>query len=351
MITYSEAALKEISIHYAGSKLLDEKYRLSDSALKIKDETLGKILMQYFLLPFEKLNERYHFMHPSDDLQLNEVFHFAEKIFNDPADFHEQSTQIVKHLYDVSNHPKIKSGELYVAYFTDLQLDGELLDAIGIFKSETKETYLKVFPEGHHFEMQYEEEAINIKKLDKGCLIFNTANGSGYKVAVLDQTNRNGEAVYWIDDFLKLAIINNDFNQTNTTLSIYKNFVTEKMDELFDVSKADKIDMLNRSMNYFKQNDSFEIEEFASEVIGDPKGIESFKLYKSNYENEYEMEIGDSFSISDAAVKKQARFFRSVLKLDKNFHIYIHGNNEMIEKGFDSKKNMNFYKVYFKEEK
>ena len=351
MITYIEAALQKISIHQAGNKMLDEKYRLSDQSLNITDEVLNKILMQYFLTPFEKINERYRFIHSSGDLELNEVFHFAKKIFDKPNDFHEQSQQLVKHLYNVSDHPKIKSGELYVVYFSNLQIDGEIHDAIGIFKSETKETYLKVYPEATHFEMQYEQEAINIKKLDKGCLIFNTEKENGYRVAMLDQTNKGTEAVYWIDNFLQLAIINNDFNQTNTTLSIYKNFVSEKIDEIFDVTKADKIDMLNRSMHYFKENDNFQLDEFATEVIGDPKGIESFKLYKSNYENEYEMEIGDSFSISDAAVKKQARFFRSVLKLDKNFHIYIHGNNEMIEKGFDAAKNMNYYKVYFKEEK
>ena len=40
----------------------------------------------------------------------------------------------------------------------------------------------------------------------------------------------------------------------------------------------------------------------------------------------------------------------SVLKLDKNFHIYIHGDKKLIEKGFDDGKAMSFYKVYFKEE-
>ena len=57
-----------------------------------------------------------------------------------------------------------------------------------------------------------------------------------------------------------------------------------------------------------------------------------------------------SFVISPAAVKKQARNFKSVLKLDKNFHIYIHGDKDLIEQGFDEKKNMNYYKVYYKQE-
>ncbi len=360
MITFSEAALKDLSIPRIGNKLLDEKYHLSKRSATVKDETLGQLLMQYFLGPFEKIEELYQFTHPSNDLQLNEVYHFAEYIFNQPGSLQQNSEQIAKHLYDMSNHPKIKSGELYVAYFSSLQLNGELFDAIGIFKSETKETYLKVQLEKEGFEIDYEQEAINIKKLDKGCLIFNTEKEEGYKVAVVDQTNRSGEAVYWVDEFLKLAVRNNEYTQieflqlmrdnTHNTLSVYKNFITEKLDDVFEVTRAEKIDMLNRSMSYFKANDHFDLDEFSNEVIGDPKGIESFKLYKNKYEIEYDTEIGNNFSISNAAVKKQARVYKAVLKLDKNFHIYIHGNNELIEKGFDVEKNMNFYKVYFKEE-
>ncbi|RYD70349.1 MAG: nucleoid-associated protein, partial [Sphingobacteriales bacterium] len=65
---------------------------------------------------------------------------------------------------------------------------------------------------------------------------------------------------------------------------------------------------------------------------------------------EYESPIADNFEIAESAVKKQARAYKSVLKLDKNFHIYIHGNKDMIEKGYDDDKSMNFYKVYFREE-
>jgi hypothetical protein len=41
---------------------------------------------------------------------------------------------------------------------------------------------------------------------------------------------------------------------------------------------------------------------------------------------------------------------KSVIKLDKNFHIYIHGERQMVEKGYDAEKQLNFYKLFFKEE-
>ena len=349
MISFFEASLSQLSIHKLGNKLLDENLNLSEHPVKTDDEVLDSLLMNYFLKPFEKINERYRLSHPSDDLNLNEVFHFAESIFNDQNEFHKNTQQIAKHLYDISNHPKIKSGELYVCYFTNLQVEGELFDAIGIFKSESKEPYLKIIQNVKEFEIGYEQDAINIKKLDKGCLIFNTEKEEGYKVAIVDQTN-SAEAAYWIDDFLKLKIRNDNYTQTNTVLKVYKDFVTNKIDEEFEISKTDKIDLLNRSIKYFKEKEHFDLDEFSNEVLANEQGIESFKKFKRTYEDEYDTPVGDSFLISDSAVKKQARAFKSVLKLDKNFHIYIHGNKELIEKGYDEGMKMSYYKVYFKEE-
>lgn len=350
MISFSEASLAELSIHRIGNKSEDEFYVLSEQSLLIEDEQLKNLLLQYFLGPYSKVNEIYRFFHPNEDLNLNEVYHFAESIFEKGESFHDNSQQLAKYLYEISNHPKIKSGELYVAYFENVQIEGELHDAIGIFKSENKETYLKVYPENSGFKVSYEQEAINISKLDKGCLIINTEKDQGYKIAVIDQTNRSAEAVYWKDEFLKLRIRNDNYHQTSNVLGVYKNFVTQKLDEDFEISKADKIDLLNRSIKYFKEKDSFDLDEFSTEVIANAEGIESFKNYKKSYEEEFDTAIPDSFDISDAAVKKQARDYKSVLKLDKNFHIYIHGNKELIEKGFDDDRSMNYYKVYFREE-
>jgi hypothetical protein len=350
MITFFEATLAELSIHRIGNKLQDEFYVLSENSLHINDEMLNKLLLHYFLSSFEKVNEIYRLMHPNGDLNLNEVYHFATEIFANGSSFHENSKKLATYLYEISNHPKIKSGELYIAYFENVQIEGDLHDVIGIFKSETKESYLKVYPEQNGFALSYEQEAINISKLDKGCLIFNTDAAEGFKVAVIDQTNRSAEAVYWKDEFLKLKIRNDNYNQTQNVLGVYKSFVTDKLEEDFEVSRTDKIDLLNRSIKYFKEKESFDMDEFSNEVIANKEGIESFKNYKKSYEEEFDTTIADSFDISDAAVKKQAKSFKSILKLDKNFHIYIHGNKELIEKGFDDDRSMNYYKVYFRDE-
>jgi hypothetical protein len=48
-------------------------------------------------------------------------------------------------------------------------------------------------------------------------------------------------------------------------------------------------------------------------------------------------------------VKRQARIFKSVLKLDKNFHIYIHGDRNKIEHGVDES-GRKFYKIFYEQE-
>ncbi|MFN8250868.1 MAG: nucleoid-associated protein [Ferruginibacter sp.] len=350
MIFYTEAALQQLSIHKTGNKLLDEPLTLSEQPLLVLDETLQQLLLQYFLQPFEKVNEVYRLHHAAGDIALNEVYSFATKIFADTDNFHAGSKQLATHLYNCASHPKIKSGELYIAYFTSLQIEGENHEAIGIFKSESKEPYITVEQHPQGFNLGYEPEAINIKKLDKGCLIFNTEKAEGYKVAVIDQTNRN-EAQYWIDEFLQLKIRNDNFTQTQQVLSVYKTFVTEKMDEAFDMERTDKIDLLNRSIKYFKENENFDLDNFGMEVIGNEQGFKLFKQYKEEQSQQLDTPLPDQFAIHNQAVRRQARIFKSVLKLDKNFHIYIHGNNELIEKGFDAERNMNYYKVYFREEK
>jgi hypothetical protein len=52
--------------------------------------------------------------------------------------------------------------------------------------------------------------------------------------------------------------------------------------------------------------------------------------------------------VQNLVFEKQARSFKSVIKLDKNFHIYIHGDRNLIEQGEDNKGK--YYKVYYQEE-
>ncbi len=350
MFFHQDANFLNLIIHHVGNKSQDEYFTLSEEEVDVKsDEVLADLLMQYFMKPCAKANEVYRFYHPNDTLDLNEVFYFSRQYFKAELGFLEFSKSIAKFLYEVTEHPKIKSGELYVVALDNVQLEGEEHKAIGIFKSENKEAYLKVYSEAAGLGVNYEEKAININKLDKGVVIVNVEEEEGYKVLCVDQTN-GSEAVYWKDDFLKLKTRNDNYQQTGNLLKVYKNFVNDKIDEVFDMDKADKIDLMNRSMNYFKTKETFDENEFNEEVIGNPDAISLFKDYKSNFEDEFETPFQSNFDIAAPAVKKMASSYKSVLKLDKNFHIYVHGKRELLEKGYDEDKGMNYYKLYFENE-
>ena len=60
------------------------------------------------------------------------------------------------------------------------------------------------------------------------------------------------------------------------------------------------------------------------------------------------LDIADNFTISDSAVIKQSRVLKSVIKLDKNFDIHVHGNSNLIEQGSDNKGK--YYKIYYQKE-
>lgn len=80
-----------------------------------------------------------------------------------------------------------------------------------------------------------------------------------------------------------------------------------------------------------------------------PNVIDSFRNFDESYQKYNGLELQPSFEISLQAVKKQARIFKSVLKLDRNFHVYIHGNREWIEQGIDED-GRKYYKLFYQEE-
>ena len=172
---------------------------------------------------------------------------------------------------------------------------------------------------------------------------------SGYRICIVDKANRSEEALYWKDHFLNVGPCADNYHHTKNYLNLTKTFVTEHLSETLEVSKAEKIDILNRSMDYFKNKEQFDEKEFAEEIFENKDIIHSFSNYKKDFQAELEMNIVEDFYISAPAVKKQERVFKSVLKLDKNFHIYIHGNKEMIEKGVDEN-GRKYYKIFYSEE-
>jgi len=222
--------MNALILHFVGNKNHEDGVRLSDTLSDFED------IEDYFTQMINhnfKSEELYQFYF-QPDLQLNPMYQFIGSIFKEKESFIEQSKNAGRYLYDKSIHPQIKGGELCVFYIKDCQLNGEKVDCVGIFKSENKDTILKIYDTQDGFGLK-DEIGINTTKLDKGCLIFNTDKESGYIVSVVDNTNKNADAQYWKDEFLGVQPKKNEYHQTNQFLGIAKQFVTKRLSEDFEV--------------------------------------------------------------------------------------------------------------------
>ena len=232
---------------------------------------------------------------------------------------------------------------MYVAYFKDCIFEGKTIDAIGIFKSENKDTFLKINSNAGDFSIE-SQTGVNIKKLDKGCLIFNTNKDDGYDVIVVDNTNK-GEAKYWIDDFLQVKKRNNDYTQTQNTVTLCKKFISQLPE---DIVKADKAVMMNRVAENVKKG---HVNELAEDAFVSSHLVDSFMDFMEDYKSKHDVEIEQSFNGRPEAVNRRVVNTITTIKLDNNFDINIHGNNDLIEYGYDEQKGMRYYKLYFVEER
>ena len=307
MIVISDAKLLSLATHFIGNKASGEQLSVSKELVSLDDEETKAVLIQYFLSAFQNA-EGYNFWHPSD-LALNEIKHYADLLFEVPDDILRHSISIARHLFDATDLPNIKSGELHIAYLKDITVDQYMVDAIGIYKSESKDTFLKIREEGKSFSIET-DQGVNPNKLDKACLILNINQEEGYRVMVIDKTNKGGEAQFWKDNFLKVRAAADEFHATTDYLSMYKDFVVEQIPSEFEVTRVEQIDLLNKSVSYFKKNDQFSREQFEGEVLQIPEVIDAFRKYEKQYTEDRELSFDDEFGIDGTAVKKQSRVFK-----------------------------------------
>jgi len=188
-----------------------------------------------------------------------------------------------------------------------------------------------------------------LDKMNMGVLILDTFKEDGRRICLKNTSKRDHIFETVKSRLLSLSPVANPFHYTNNYLKICNKFIKEQLPEEVSITRTEQADILNKSMSYFKSADSFSEPEFLDSIFPNEELSESFKQYKKSYVAEHELKMPNDFDISDAAVKKQQRVFKSVLKLDKNFHIYIHGDKELIHKGADPD-GRKYYKIYFQEE-
>ncbi|MFN3528342.1 MAG: nucleoid-associated protein [Bacteroidia bacterium] len=343
MIVTDAAAIDKIIYHrvFEGGEAEPE---WNDLPYLRQDAAEEEVFKKVFLKPFSQATATYEFTHPVQ-LELN-VLHNLCKRLEKGADFTDISKLMVKHLNDVSRHPAIPGADVFIISYQDIEMGNAVYSGLGIYKIERKDFFIETSEVLTGTPGLRIRQGIGGKRFDKACLILFTEDEAG---TLLVMEKPGGETEYWQRDFIGITPKNDHINHTNAVLNLTKNFVTGQYPEEFEVSRADQIDLLNRSVAFFKKNETFDKREFEQEVLQDAEVIKSFHEFNKAYSEEVNWELADQFEISAQAVKKQQRIFKSVLKLDKNFHIYIHGNRNLIEQGTDPD-GRKFYKIYFENE-
>ncbi|GIZ14774.1 nucleoid-associated protein [Capnocytophaga catalasegens] len=371
MLNLYNTHIENLSIHRVGNMQKGENLFLSQHPYSLNDEIIG-ILKEYFFKPFREKEENYFRFTHEMDLEFNPLFTIAEEVFANPNTIHTHSLRIAQHLFEQSNHPHIKSGELYVTYLTNITLDNEMVDAIGIFKSEMKHNFLQFEEDESQLDIII-QEGVNIHKLDKGCLIFNTNKDDGYKVLSID-SNRY-DTKYWTNNFLNIDALVDETFFTKKYLKFCQDFAKEVVLPAED--KQQEILFMNRAVNHFAKNDEFQETNFLNDVLGDkvfkrdyipteqeefaPQSAETidfvseFRNFKEQKGKKYNIEDVSSFPIANKAVSDARKKIKNVIDLDTNIQIRLDFINpesaeKFVEKGWDEERQMYYYLVYFNRE-
>ncbi len=349
MINLYPAHIEQLSIHRVGNKSRNESILLSENPYTLNDE-LTALLKEYFFKAFREKEENYYRFAHDTALDFHSLFEVISEIFSNPGLLHGNSKKITQHLFEQSNHPHIKSGEVYIAYITDILLDNKKVDAVGIFKSELKHDFLQ-FEENKNGLDLHIQQGVNLQKLDKGCIILNTEKETGYKILSID-SNRY-DTKYWLENFLGIDVLADENFFTKKYLKFCQDFAKDVVLPAED--KKQEVMFMNRAVNHFAKNDTFEETSFLNDVMENPEFIPEFKHYKVERGPKYSIEDVSAFPIANKAVSDARKKIKNVINLDTNIQIKMDFINpesaeKFVEKGWDEERQMYYYLVYFNKE-
>jgi len=84
----------------------------------------------------------------------------------------------------------------------------------------------------------------------------------------------------------------------------------------FELTRAEQIDLLNRSVDYFKSNEAFDKAEFEEIVFQDKDVIDSFRNFDSAYREQNELQMDDNFGIESGFMTTCHAYTNDQLILD-----------------------------------
>lgn len=328
--------------HKVGNKFFEDGVLFSENALELDDPRM-MMYLNMLLSPFAKPENAFKFYHESSCLSLNMIYYIAQEVFKGEKDVKTASHEIARHLYDTSaNNIKFRQCDVFVSLLKNVIYEGETMDAITIFKTGRLLPLLRC----DYVDSNATVNAIKgFAEFESGCIILGTEPEDGSRVLVFDNSKLKG---LWISDFLHVVEHKNDSTHTRDIIDITGRYINSGMQSTFEVTPVEKQIISSKLHAHLEACDTFDTEEFSNAVFGQPEVAEDFQRYKKQYEVERDTAIPDRFTLDATAVKRGCRGLHKKLQLDKNFHIYIHTDDDkLVEQGTDKVSGMEFIKLFY----
>jgi len=227
----------------------------------------------------------------------------------------------------------------FTAAWDSFQVDEYEGKAIGFYFSRERSNFLN---------MNGEEllvlRGLPLKKPEFSCLILPDGM-DGYQVYLSEPG-----ASAWSTKIFPFLRQTNDAFHAKEFFKMVKGFSEDVMLKERQQPREEQVSFLSDSLEYSGNNKSVNFENFKQEVLKEPAIIDAFDQYQEKYAGERQWNPPDQFAVTEQSQNQAKKFVKSIIKLDKNFHIYVHGNKERIEKGFDEDKKLHFYTLWFDSE-
>jgi hypothetical protein len=339
MLHFNASKIKSLAIHTVGNPSMDEPLILNQQLVELS-ENEHDIVLEMLMQGFSS-----HEKFGSEEAELTPVYQFClaflEREYPN-ADFNLKSQKIAEHLYGVMTHPKTNPGHLFIAHVVDTTIDGFNRDAMVFIKSEIEKTVIELKWNESDLALKYHSGIIP-GQIEKGAMAYFNSNDE-LEFLLIEKSRAAINEWYWSEYFLEVKPVKNGYFKTKQAIEIAKGFIEQELPEITELQRTEAARIKQQAEKYFRTKDEFQIDGFSEALFHNKDLQDGFKTYANEFEDS---SITEDFDISKEAAKKAKTTFKEVIKLDKNFHIYIHGNTDLIQQGYDDQKGMNYYKVYF----
>ena len=316
--------IKKATIQVVGNKTRGEGLSAASVLADVSgsSEFLTKLVEKSFTMDDLK---RFSYI---ESVELNPVYQFVSKMFDDKEAFLKQSVNIATFLYDQSVHPNIRNGELYVLLL-ECEYKKETVEAVAILKSEKKDPFLATDNDG----MEISVKTIygtGLKGLDKGCLVLNVERENGYVVGTVDNTNNGSDAQYWTDSFLHVTNCDDDYHETVKLTEMLTAFSKQVAEQ----NAAEGAVVAKKATELLKKGEAVQVEELTDKICATDEQREQFVTFRQEFEDAHG-EIADEVNVVAKAASRKPVTRMNTLRIGDEFEVKVMNPEARMEQGKD----------------